>query len=65
MLQIIQNCWCFLLNVQIPILYMYSSKKNHTDAKAKVVAADWGTELFLLNAALEIQRQNYSKKRIN
>ena len=21
MLQIIQNCWCFLLNVQIPILY--------------------------------------------
>ena len=29
-------------------------KKDHTEVTAKVVAASWGTELFLLNAALEM-----------
>ena len=43
------------------ILYL-QQKKNRTEAKAKVVAAGWGTELFLLNAAQDIQRLDDLKK---
>ena len=35
-------------------IFYLQQKKNRTEAKAKVVAAGWGTELFLLNAAQEI-----------
>ena len=38
----------------VGLLYYCRKKKNHTEAKAKVVAAGRGTEVFQLNAALEI-----------
>ena len=43
----------------------FSEKKSYTEAKPKVVTADLGTELFTLNAELEIYRQDHFKKRIN
>ena len=59
-----QYNWCTRWH---PIFFdgLLPKKKNRTDTKAKVVAAGWKTELFLLNAALEIQRLDDLKKRIN